>query len=264
VAPSLATTWLTPDSDGPLLVVGPSLGTSVVQLWGPCATELAPAFSVLAWDLPGHAGTEVGDPFSLAELAASVVAAVDAAVGDRGAADRRFGYAGDSVGGAVGLQLLLDEPERVSAAVLLSTGARIGERSGWQTRAATVRAEGTAAVVEGSLARWFSTRVTERRPGLLAHFAATLRDVDREGYAQVCDALADFDVRSRLAEIGAPVLAVAGAEDVPTPVENLTAIADGVREGRLVVLDHVAHLPPAEAPTTVAGLVREHLPTVDR
>lgn len=264
MTPTLATTWLTRETDRPLLVVGPSLGTSAAQLWGPCAAELGSAFSVLAWDLPGHAGTQVRDPFNLAELAGSVIAAVDAAVDEPGAADRRFGYAGDSVGGAVGLQLLLDEPDRVSAAVLLGTGARIGEPAGWRERAATVRAEGTAAVVEGSLARWFSARVTARQPELLTGFAATLHGVEREGYAQVCDALADFDLRSRLAEIGAPVLAVAGAEDVPTPVENLAAIADGVRDGRLVVLDHVAHLPPVEAPTVVADLVREHLAAIDR
>ncbi len=39
-----------------------------------------------------------------------------------------FAYAGDSVGGCVGLQLLLDHPGRVTSAVLLCTGARIGER----------------------------------------------------------------------------------------------------------------------------------------
>ena len=75
----------------------------------------------------------------------------------------------------------------------------------------------------------------------------------------MCGALAEFDVRDRLAEIGAPVLAVAGAEDVATPVENLREIAEGVKDGRLVVLDGVAHLAPAEAPSVVARLLREHL-----
>ena len=40
---------------------------------------------------------------------------------------RAFFYAGDSIGGAVGLQLLLDAPGRVTAAALLCTGARIGD-----------------------------------------------------------------------------------------------------------------------------------------
>ena len=56
-----------------------------------------------------------------ADLAAAVLALADSP----GAA---FHYAGDSVGGAVGLQLLLDAPDRISSATLLCTGAVIGDR----------------------------------------------------------------------------------------------------------------------------------------
>jgi 3-oxoadipate enol-lactonase/4-carboxymuconolactone decarboxylase len=70
--------------------------------------------------------------------------------------------------------------------------------------------------------------------------------------------LATFDVRDRLGEITAPVLAVAGAEDQPAPPEGLALIAEGVRNGRLVVLDGVAHLAPAESPAEVAALIDQH------
>jgi pimeloyl-ACP methyl ester carboxylesterase len=42
--------------DLPLLVCGPSLGTSATALWSPVATLLADDFHVVAWDLPGHGG----------------------------------------------------------------------------------------------------------------------------------------------------------------------------------------------------------------
>jgi 3-oxoadipate enol-lactonase / 4-carboxymuconolactone decarboxylase len=71
--------------------------------------------------------------------------------------------------------------------------------------------------------------------------------------------LAGFDVTDRLREIEAPVLAVAGSHDVPTPPECLKHIASEVKHGRLVVLDGVGHLAPAEAPARVAELIREHL-----
>ena len=74
----------------------------------------------------------------------------------------------------------------------------------------------------------------------------------------MCGALAGFDVRHRLGRIAAPVLAVAGAEDLATPPDSLREIADGVQDGRLVVLDGVAHLAPVEAPAAVARLVRDH------
>ena len=243
----------------PLLVLGPSLGTSARALWSSCAPELAKGFEVLAWDLPGH-GTNLAaaKPFTMAELAAGVLAMVDDMLAERGEQGTTFAYAGDSVGGAVGLQLMLDAPDRIDTAVVLCTGAKIGEPEGWHERAATVRASGTPAVLERSAANWFAPGFLEREPDTGAALLHALQDADREGYALVCEALAAFDVRHRLHEITTPVLAVAGAHDVPAPPEGLEEIALGVKNGRLVVLDDVAHLAPAESPEEVARLIREH------
>lgn len=243
----------------PLLVLGPSLGTSARALWSRCASRLTDRFEILAWDLPGH-GSMIGPvkPFTMAELAAGVLELVDDMLAERGARSNTFTYAGDSVGGAVGLQLLLDAPQRVEAAVLISTGATIGDSDGWLERAATVRASGTPAMVEASAARWFAPGFLDRDPETGAALLHALQDADDEGYARVCEALADFDVRDRLVRIGTPVLAVAGSADVATPPADLEVIATGVRNGRLVVLDGVAHLPPAESPDEVARLIRGH------
>ena len=51
------------------------------------------------------------------------------------------------------------------------------------------------------------------------------------------------------------MLAVAGAADQVTPPASAGEIADRVRNGTLVVLDAVAHLAPAEAPTEIARLL---------
>ena len=258
--PTISGVQLSEPGAGPLLVLGPSLGTSATTLWSPAAALLAERFHVIGWDLPGHGRTTaVGDGFTMGELAAGVLTLVEAVLAERGEPGGTFGYAGDSVGGAVGLQLLLDHPDRVTGAVLLCTGAKIGEPDGWHERAATVRASGTPVMVTGSAERWFAAGFLAAHADVATHLLSNLQHADREGYAQVCEALADFDVRARLAEITAPVLAVAGAEDVATPPELLAEIADGVAHGRLVVLDGVAHLAPAEAPAEVARLIDEHL-----
>lgn len=237
--------------DAPLLLVGPSLGTSATALWSMAAGPLSEHLRVVGWDLPGH-GHHPGEveAFTVGDLAAGVLRLADAF-----APGRPFHYAGDSVGGAVGLQLLLDAPDRVATATLLCTGARIGTAEGWHDRAATVRASGTGAMVEGSAQRWFAPGFLEREPAVASALLHALRDTDAEGYARTCEALATFDVTERLDAITAPVLAVAGAHDEPTPPALLAEIADGVRRGRLVVLDDVAHLAPAEAPHAVARLV---------
>ncbi len=248
-------------ADLPLLVLGPSLGTSATTLWGACARRLGDSFDVLAWDLPGHGhNTTVSDePFTMAELAAAVLAVVDEVLVERGAPGGSFSYAGDSVGGAVGLQLLLDAPDRVQrrgTALHRSPDRRRGrvggpDRAGGRRPARRVWCRPQRSAGSGP-ASWTGT---PRRPARCCTPCATPATL---GYVQVCRALQDFDVRDRLSEIDAPVLAVGGTHDVVAPVALLAAIADGVRGGELVELEGVAHLAPAEAPAAVADLIREH------
>ena len=265
MTPRITPVELAGDPSKPLLVVGPSLGTSVTALWAATAELLADSFHVIGWELPGHGhGTPTTDAFSMADLAAGVLACVDRVLTDRGERHGTFAYAGDSVGGAVGLQLLLDAPTRVSAAVLTNTGAKIGEPEGWNDRAKTVRAAGTASQIAGSTQRWFAPGFLEREPARGGALLHSLRDADAESYALVCEALAAYDVRGRLAEIAAPVLAIAGVDDAPTPPASLEEIAVGVRNGRLVSLDAVGHLAPAEAPHAVSTLVTSHVTASDQ
>src|SRR5690606_7495185 len=106
------------DRDGlPLLVLGPSLGTTATTLWTATAAGLTDAFDVVAWDLPGHGHNRSvpEEPFTMAGLAAGVLGVVDDLLTARGEPRASFFHAGDSVGGAVGLQLMLDAPDRVAA-----------------------------------------------------------------------------------------------------------------------------------------------------
>ncbi len=206
----------------PLLVLGPSLGTPAAASWTDCAAGLTDSFDVLAWDLPGH-GHNRGVPakgFTMAELAAGVLRVVDDVLAHRDELGGTFAYAGSGVGGAVGLQLLLDAPDRIWSAVLLGTGACSVGRASREGRG---------------------------------------DDVVDEGHALVAAALADFDVRDRLAEITAPVLAVAGSQDTGTPAADLEAVADGVQDGRVELLEGGAAPLAVEAPAQVAALIRHHV-----
>jgi 3-oxoadipate enol-lactonase/4-carboxymuconolactone decarboxylase len=245
--PTLTGVTLVDAPGRPLLVVGPSLGTSVETLWSRCTELLGGRFHVVGWDLPGHGrSTPPTAAFTMTELAEAVRSLFG---------QTPFLYAGDSIGGAVGLSLLLQAPDQVTGAVLVCTGAKIGSPAGWHERAAVVRASGTAAMIEGSAKRWFAPGFLDRAPTVASSLLHALRDADAEGYALACEALASFDVRDRLGEIATPVLAIAGAHDVATPPAGLKEIATGVRDGRLAVLDDVGHLAPAERPDEVAALV---------
>jgi 3-oxoadipate enol-lactonase/4-carboxymuconolactone decarboxylase len=260
-APKLATIAFTagPAGGRPLLLLGPSLGTSAEALWRQCAERLREEFHVVGWDLPGHGGSVPAANFDVAALASAVLGVADDVAG----AGSPFYYAGDSLGGAVGLQLLLDAPERVSAATLLCTAARISEPTDWRQRAATVRARGTDSLLQAAPARWFGPGFAERETQMSQALLDALVAADDESYAAACEALADFDLRRRLHEIAPPVIAVAGAGDPIIATAEVRRIATGVQRGRFVVLDDVAHLAPAEAPEQVAELILEMITTRD-
>nr|WP_084467947.1 alpha/beta fold hydrolase [Promicromonospora sukumoe] len=282
------------DASRPLLVLGPSLGTSVSALWedavpliagggagdragdravdraggravdraGGMAEGFAADVDVVGWDLPGHGtspsptadeleGLTVGD---LADAVLGVVERVQERRGDVGAP---FWYAGVSVGGAVGQRLLLDAPDRVSGAALICTATWFGEAAGWHERADLVRRAGTPTQVEAAARRWFGPGFLDREPQVGLRLLASLQTADRFGYAAVCRAVSDHDLRGRLGAVAAPVVAIAGSDDPATPPDKLEEIADAVPGARLVVLDGAAHLAPAERPQVVAQLVRD-------
>lgn len=243
--------------DLPLLVCGPSLGTSATALWSATAALLDGEFHVIAWDLPGHGRNRapVENSFTMTELADGVLRFVDGVLTERGESGGTFRYAGDSVGGAVGQQLLLDHADRVRGAVLACTVPCFGHAAGWHERAEKVRVSGTPIMVEGSASRWFAPGFLERRPDAGAALLHSLQDTDRFGYAAVCEALADFDIRSELHRIQAPVIALAGVYDESAPVAGMAALAHGVADGQLVVLDRVAHQAPVEAPDETAQAI---------
>ncbi len=260
-----------PATDARVLVVLPSLGTSVAALWQQAATELtalSPETTVIGIDLPGHgrsvpidvpAGTSVAPRVTMSDLAEAVLGTLDRVLPDVAAPGAPVDLAGDSIGGATALQLALDHGDRFGRIAVFCTGAKIGEASAWEERAQTVATSGTPTQVIGSAQRWFGEGFMDREPEASAALLHSLQDADRFSYASLCYALADFDVRARLPEITRPLLAVAGSQDQPTPATKLAEIANGVPGALFEVIDGAAHLVPAEAPVVTAGLLADFL-----
>jgi 3-oxoadipate enol-lactonase / 4-carboxymuconolactone decarboxylase len=235
------------DRNAPVLVLGPSLGTSVTALWSAAAVLLTGTHRVLGWDLPGHGVTPAScDNFTLSELAYSVA--------DRFAHHSKVSYAGVSVGGAVGLQILLDHSIDISAAALICNAARIGEPAAWRERARTVRRWGTVAMLSSAPQRWFAPGFVDRDPNTAAHLLASLQAADNEGYAAICQALANFDVVDRLTDVAVPVVVIAGSHDIATPSATLRELPRGIA-ARYIEVPEAGHLAPAEQPGRIVNAV---------
>lgn len=250
-------------ADGTPLILGPSLGTSFA-VWEPQLAALVHTHHVLRWDLPGHGASPAepmaGSPSELiptdgtatvAHLAELVLRAADAQGWDR------FGYAGISLGGAVGLHLAVHHAERLTALSVVCSSAWFGEPATWWERSRTVRAHGTHSMLASRPGTWFAPGFETTARG--ASLVEDLRSTDSAGYAACCDAIASYDVRDLLAEVSVPTLVVAGRLDPATPPAHAREIVDAVPGAALVEVAGAAHLANAECPDAVtAALVVHH------
>lgn len=234
----------------PVVVLGPSLGTDL-HLFDAQVEALAPAFRVVRFDLPGHGGSpDPTGPIDVATLAGGVVALLD------GLGIGRFHYAGVSLGGAIGQQLALDHGHRLQTLTLITTAAQFPDPPSWAARAATVREQGTEAVVATRPGTWFTPRLPAAEAQRLI---AMLRATSDEGYAACCASVGTFDVRDRLGEIGVPTLVIAGADDPATSPGLMRALADAIPAATFLVVEGTAHLPNAEEPKAINEALLAHL-----
>ncbi|WP_166875347.1 alpha/beta fold hydrolase [Salinibacterium sp. ZJ450] len=239
-------------ADGPLVILGPALGAPA-SMWDKVAGLLATDYRTQTFEHFGFNGAPVlHEPFSISDIADAVVRLID----DAGV-DKAF-YAGDSISGAVALELARRHPDRVSAvASVCSVARRIGDPS-MAPLAATVRAEGTAARAGDIGDRWFAPGSQETHSAEIASLVEILSGADDETYARYLDALDAHDVGDHLDEITVPVLAVWSEFDTGDGHGKMRLIAENVQRGTLVGIDGAGHTPPLEQPEAVAAALRSH------
>jgi 3-oxoadipate enol-lactonase len=236
-----------------VLVLSNSLGT-YLGMWDDLLPAFAGSFRVLRYDQRGHGRSSAPPgPYSVAELGGDVIELLDRLELER------VRFCGVSLGGMTGMWLAAEAPERVERLALCCTSAHLPPREGWADRAATVRARGMEAVVEGALERWFTEELARRRPEVLERIRRGLLGARPEGYAGCCEAIGSLDLRAELGRIRAPTLVIAAADDPATPPEHGRRIADAVEGARLVVLDHGRHLAAVEFADELAPALVAHL-----
>ncbi|WIX33430.1 alpha/beta fold hydrolase [Salinicola sp. JS01] len=246
----------------PLLLLAHPLGMSQA-VWDSVVTPLTRRFRVLTWDLPGH-GASAGWDRARGEITPAALAAEALALADLAGAER-FHFAGTSIGGVIGQQLLSAHPERLYSATLTNTGAVIGSAEMWQTRAERVRSEGLAAMSAEIVPRWFAPASVEADPALAAGWRLAMARNEAESYALLCEMLGRHTFVGRLgANAGAatqavPLTLIGGSEDGATPPATLAALADECGAEAPTIFDGVGHVPSLEAPARLVELLLARL-----
>lgn len=237
--------------DAPVLVLGPSLGTTW-HMWDRQIPELTRQWRVLRYDLPGHGGAPADPSASTTDLADRLLRTLDEA------GVERFGYAGCAFGGAIGTQLALRAPQRVASLALVSSAARFGTPDAWRQLGVVVRANGLEQIALSTPERWFAPAFRAAQAAIVDWSVQMARAVDPECYIAACEALAAHDVRAELGLITVPTLVLGGAEDQVTPPADARALVAGIPDARLAVVPGASHLVPVEQPAAVGELLARH------
>jgi pimeloyl-ACP methyl ester carboxylesterase len=153
------------------------------------------------------------------------------------------------MGGAIAQKLALEAAERVSALVLIGTGARL--------RVAPAILHGIRDDFDQAV-----ELITDYAWSPDAELSLTklgLRDLRQTGAKVLlgdflaCDR---FDVMDHLAEIKAPALVVGGTADRLTPIKYARYLGSRIPDARLVTVEGAGHMVMLERPQKVAGVVR--------
>ncbi|HUH87998.1 MAG TPA: 3-oxoadipate enol-lactonase [Pusillimonas sp.] len=237
------------------IVLSHALGCDL-SMWDALANTLAADNDVVAYDHRGHGGSDApATLYTMEELAQDASRLV-----------RELGggpvvWIGLSMGGMVGQELAIREPELVSALVIANSTSAYPDdvRTAWQQRIETVRGKGIEAIADAVMERYFHAGFRQDKAAAVAAYRKRLVTTDSEGYIGCCNAVGTVDTTDRLPQVKAPTLVIAGALDQGAPVSMSETMAAQIPGAKLVVLEDASHLAVAEQPKAFEQAVTQFL-----
>jgi 3-oxoadipate enol-lactonase len=255
----------------PILLLHAGIADS--RAWDALAPRLVEAgYRIVRYDRRGFGGTVTEDvEFS---NRADLVAVLDAlGIG-------RAALVGNSQGGQIAFDAAIEHPERVAAVVGVGAGlggfegdvtddeiALFDRSEALEERLDAGETDVLDELLELDVAMWVDGpgQPTDRVP---VDIRDLVRAMDREHYDPARVQGRPIPLRppaaERLADLRAPVLAVAGALDVGEVVATAHHLAAELDQATAVVWPDVAHMIGMEAPDRLAGLIVDFLAPLPR
>lgn len=183
--------------------------------------------TLLAIELPGHANSE-GEGLETVEDFAGFIKDFVKALGLT-----RIILVGNSLGGAIALQLALEMPSWLKGVVLVGTGAKLRVFPEILTNLAKDVLPAELAELSYASTTSLSQKAELESDNTLTSNSVRLRDL------LACD---QFDIRHRLSEISLPALIIVGAEDRLTPVQYSKYLHNNLKNSRLCIIPDAGHM----------------------
>jgi pimeloyl-ACP methyl ester carboxylesterase len=223
------------------------------ETWDAQAAALRRRARVIRFDLRGLGRSSVTPgPYLMTQLAGDVAAVLDALNVERAT------IVGHSLGTYVAFAFYRMFSERVAGLGLVCGSARADteERRLWRLgMAERVEREGSAALVDAYVQKYFAPLVYDEQPELPARATAIVAATKPAGAAAMLRGMAERDPGFDLFEdFTIPVSVIGGKDDAFNPPEEAEFIAHGIAGATLEMLD-CGHFPLWEAPEATCGVI---------
>lgn len=183
--------------------------------------------------------------------------------------DRVAAIVGNSMGGFVSTEAVIEEPSRFDRLVLVSAaGISFAEAEGRRIEAMVSTFEATVPFLSGAREFWLRRPRTRQlafgrvfrhpnrvRPELLAEQMEP--GIRAPGFAGAIRAMGGYDTRHRLPEIEIPTMVVWGLSDHIVPVEAAIGYHRLIDGSRLEIFERTGHVPQMERPARFNALLEE-------
>jgi 3-oxoadipate enol-lactonase len=227
-----------------------------LRMWDFQAAALTGRYRVLRYDRRGHGESSAGGrDFRIERLARDVLALWD----HLGIV--RSHYVGCSIGGMTGLALARDHADRLGRFVCADARADAppGTAAIWDERVKQARDQGMAAMVEPTLARWFTAGFRLWNPPVLDIVREMIAATSLDGYEGCARAVVHLDLAASLNRLAVPTLFVVGAEDASTTPAVARAMHASAPGSAYREIAYGAHLCNLEQPDAFNRLMIDFL-----
>lgn len=247
--------------DGEPLVLVMGLGADHLS-WVPQVQELSKRFRVVSFDNRDVGQSSYADaPYEITDMAADTLALADELGLDR------FHLVGVSMGGTIGQELTLANPERVRTLTLCVTWGGQGPWGEEMSRVwgSQVVRSSREEHVSNLMLRCFSEEFFQNPRAvrfMRQMMLANPHPQEPEAFVRQLEACGRHETRDRLASLDLPVHVIAAQHDILVPAWKSKELAERIPGARLSVIERAPHMVNLERAdefnALVLGFIEEH------